>query len=274
MKKIGQSFSVILIDSSPLFEGRSLLSSLSYHGIPCTYGLLPSLPSLLARTDLVLLGTNAVLGDGACYSRAGTASVAMLAKGMSKPVLVCSETYKFVEKIQLDPLVANELGASLRPAFDPCQAPTLTRRPLSLCSTVAQATRTRCCRRRRRTRSASSSRSPCRRRCTSSTSCTTTRRQSTSTRSAPSTALSRRAAPARLARGAGAARWAAAERAVDVHLHDPTLACGLPARAKRGSATVRALKRLPASPFRKSTLRERTDRRVPQRPHSAAAEHM
>lgn len=110
MKKVGQSFSVVLIDSSPLLEGRSLLASLSCHGIPCTYGLLPSLPSLLARTDLVLLGTNAVLGDGACYSRAGTASVAMLAKGMGKPVLVCSETYKFVEKIQLDPLVANELG--------------------------------------------------------------------------------------------------------------------------------------------------------------------
>jgi translation initiation factor eIF-2B subunit delta len=112
MKKEGQSFSVILIDSAPLFEGRSLLPSLTAHGIPCTYGLLPSLPSLLARTDLVLLGTNAVLGDGACYSRAGTASVAMLAKGMGKPVLVCSETYKFVEKIQLDPLVANELGPS------------------------------------------------------------------------------------------------------------------------------------------------------------------
>lgn len=43
-------------------------------------------------------------------SRAGSAAVAMMANASSKPVLICCETYKFHEKVQLDSITANELG--------------------------------------------------------------------------------------------------------------------------------------------------------------------
>lgn len=90
--------------------GRKLLSCLVAKGIPCTYGLLTSLSSLISQASLVLLGTASLLANGALYSRAGTAPCAMMAKSRGVPVIVCCETYKFSERVQLDGFVVNEAG--------------------------------------------------------------------------------------------------------------------------------------------------------------------
>ena len=58
----------------------------------------------------VFLGASAVLSNGTVMSRAGSAAVAMMATAFSKPVIICCETYKFHEKVQLDSITANELG--------------------------------------------------------------------------------------------------------------------------------------------------------------------
>lgn len=104
------TFSVIVVDSRPLHEGRALLAALSEAGLPCTYTLLPLLSPLLPSADLVLLGASALHSDGSLYSRAGTAMIAMMAKEARVPVVVCCETYKFGERVVLDGVGANELG--------------------------------------------------------------------------------------------------------------------------------------------------------------------
>ncbi|ORY32127.1 putative translation initiation factor eIF-2B delta subunit [Naematelia encephala] len=104
------SFSVIVVDSRPLNEGKHLLSALKSAGVPCTYTLLPLLSAVLPGTNLVLLGASALHSDGALYSRAGTAVVAMLAKECRVPVMACVETYKFGERVVLDAVASNELG--------------------------------------------------------------------------------------------------------------------------------------------------------------------
>ena len=104
------TFSVIVVDSRPLHEGRALLAALSAAGLPCTYTLLPLLSPLLPSADLVLLGASALHSDGSLYSRAGTAMIAMMAKETRVPVVVCCETYKFGERVVLDGVGANELG--------------------------------------------------------------------------------------------------------------------------------------------------------------------
>ncbi|KIY45856.1 IF-2B-domain-containing protein [Fistulina hepatica ATCC 64428] len=109
-KEDGKNFSVIVIDSRPLLEGKNLLRSLTSHDIPCTYALLPSLPSLLAETTTVFLGAHSIHTNGAVYSRAGTAMVALLAKSYNIPVLVCCETYKFSASVMLDGFGKNELA--------------------------------------------------------------------------------------------------------------------------------------------------------------------
>lgn len=81
--------------------------------IHCTYALLPALPSLLTEVTMVLVGAHALYSNGAVYSRAGTAMVAMMAKANSVPVVVCCETHKFSEGVMVDGFSKNELGESL-----------------------------------------------------------------------------------------------------------------------------------------------------------------
>ena len=47
------------------------------------------------------------------FSRAGTATVAMMAKAAGKPVVCCCETYKFTDRIMLDSIGGNEQGQSI-----------------------------------------------------------------------------------------------------------------------------------------------------------------
>jgi len=107
----GKLFSVIVVDSKPLLEGKVLLKVLTggSNPIPCTYVLLPALPSLLTEVTTVLLGAHSLFSNGAVYSRAGTAMVAMMAKARSVPVVVCCETYKFSEGVMVDGFSKNEL---------------------------------------------------------------------------------------------------------------------------------------------------------------------
>ncbi|KAF5388359.1 hypothetical protein D9615_000134 [Tricholomella constricta] len=108
----GKRFSVIVVDSRPLLEGKALLKTLTNTDppIPCTYALLPALPSLMTEVTTVLLGAHSLSANGSVYSRAGTALVAMIAKGHSVPVMVCCETYKFSEGVMLDGFGKNELA--------------------------------------------------------------------------------------------------------------------------------------------------------------------
>ncbi|KAG0702352.1 hypothetical protein DFH29DRAFT_922014 [Suillus ampliporus] len=108
----GKQFSVVVVDSRPMLEGKKLLSVLSAMGIPCTYLLLPSIGSVITEVTTVLVGAHSLHSNGAVFSRAGTALVAMMAKQHSVPVVVCCETYKFSETIQLDSFTKNELAPS------------------------------------------------------------------------------------------------------------------------------------------------------------------
>ncbi|KAI0773997.1 eukaryotic translation initiation factor 2B delta subunit [Fomes fomentarius] len=106
----GRKFSVIVVDSRPMLEGKRLIAVLSEAGIQCTYVLLPALGSVISEVSTVFVGAHSIHTNGAVYSRAGTALVAMLAKQHSVPVVVCCETYKFSESIQLDSFTKNELA--------------------------------------------------------------------------------------------------------------------------------------------------------------------
>ena len=77
--------------------------------------ILPAATHCLPEADCsllvqVMMGAAAVLSNGTVISRVGAAAVAMMAHARSKPVLICCETYKFHEKVQLDSITSNELG--------------------------------------------------------------------------------------------------------------------------------------------------------------------
>ncbi|KAI9280421.1 hypothetical protein BY458DRAFT_500644 [Sporodiniella umbellata] len=109
-KKKGIDFRVIVVDSRPLLEGKHLLKKLVAAGIDCSYHLLSSVYVALKSVTKVIMGAHALLNNGAVYSRIGSSMVAMAASDKQIPVMICCETYKFVNRTQVDSFVLNELG--------------------------------------------------------------------------------------------------------------------------------------------------------------------
>ena len=109
-KEKGIDFYVWVVDSRPLWEGKQLLATLQEAGIPCGYIQLNALTFVMKQVTKVFLGASALMSNGAIYGRVGTACVALLAKDNHTPVLVCCETYKISNKVQLESITQNELG--------------------------------------------------------------------------------------------------------------------------------------------------------------------
>jgi len=105
-------FYVWIVDSRPLMEGkRKLLKSLRSVGISCGYIQLNALTYVMQQqVTKVFLGASALLVNGSIYGQIGTACVALIAKNHHIPVLVCCETYKISNKVQLESITNNELG--------------------------------------------------------------------------------------------------------------------------------------------------------------------
>ena len=58
----------------------------------------------------MFLGASGAMSNGTVIARAGSAPVAMMADSMQRPVIICCETLKFHERVQLDSITSNELG--------------------------------------------------------------------------------------------------------------------------------------------------------------------
>ena len=103
-------FYVWVADSRPLADGKEMLQSLQNAGIQCGYVELNALTYVMQQVSKVFLGASALMSNGSVYGRIGTAAVAMLAKDRHVPVLVCCESYKISNKVQLESITQNELG--------------------------------------------------------------------------------------------------------------------------------------------------------------------
>ncbi|SCU82136.1 LADA_0C03224g1_1 [Lachancea dasiensis] len=108
---LGKNFQVIIVDSRPLFEGRKMTDTLRHHGLNVMYVLTTGLGTVFnMHVDYVFLGAHSILSNGFLYSRVGTAMLAMSAKRRNIPVLVCCESLKFSQRVQLDSVTSNELA--------------------------------------------------------------------------------------------------------------------------------------------------------------------
>ena len=108
-KARGVAFRVVVVDGRPDLAGRAAVDALLTAGIPTTYVLLTALAYILPEATKVVLGAAAVLANGVVVGRAGGGAVAHAADAAGLPVLVCAETHKFVDRVALDAITANEL---------------------------------------------------------------------------------------------------------------------------------------------------------------------
>lgn len=107
-----KSFRVIVADTSPDFEGRNMAQFLSNTGIKCTYTLLSGVNFLIQNVTKVFIGASSVLSNGAVVAKIGTSMMAGIAYRHQKPVVVFSESYKFSDRVNLDPINNNEIADS------------------------------------------------------------------------------------------------------------------------------------------------------------------
>lgn len=105
-----KKFKVVVIEGRGLLEGREMLRQLVNAGIDCSYCLINSATFVMNKANKVLLGAHSLLANGSVMARNGSAQIALIAHSYNKPVLVCCETYKFCERVQVDSIVYNELG--------------------------------------------------------------------------------------------------------------------------------------------------------------------
>jgi translation initiation factor eIF-2B subunit delta len=108
--KAGTPFSVIVVDSKPLFEGKQLARKLANAGVNVRYYLITGASHAVKDASKVFLGAHAMMSNGRLYSRVGTAIVSMLAAAQSLPVIVLCQSVKFTEKVALDSIVGNEVA--------------------------------------------------------------------------------------------------------------------------------------------------------------------
>ena len=119
---------IIVVDSTPLLEGRKLLQKLQQVAatttgstsndrqslVEFTYIHLHAVTYVLPSVSKVLLGAAALQTDGSVTGRIGTAMIALAAHTKNIPVLVCSETHKISNRgIPLESLTQNELFGSI-----------------------------------------------------------------------------------------------------------------------------------------------------------------
>ena len=108
--KKSKDFFVWVVDAPPLWEGKEMLARLQSFGISCGYINLNALTYVMKKVTKVFLGASALMSNGSVFGRVGTACVALLAKDHHIPVLVCCETYKISNRVQLESITQNELG--------------------------------------------------------------------------------------------------------------------------------------------------------------------
>uniref|UniRef100_A0A061SEY4 Translation initiation factor eIF2B subunit delta n=1 Tax=Tetraselmis sp. GSL018 TaxID=582737 RepID=A0A061SEY4_9CHLO len=106
----GKRFKVVVVDAGPQYEGRTFAKKLLAAGLGCWLIHINAISFMISQVTKVFLGASAILSNGVVISRAGTAAVALIASSRNIPVIVCCETYKFNERVQLDSITSNELG--------------------------------------------------------------------------------------------------------------------------------------------------------------------
>ncbi|KAK6025545.1 initiation factor, subunit 2 family protein [Ostertagia ostertagi] len=99
---VEKDFDAIFTVIDPEMEGKGLrhIQSFIERKIRCRYTDLNSVGAVMKSGSMVLLGCAAVLSNGCVVAPKGSMLVALTAKAYNVPVLILSQTFKFVDKVQ------------------------------------------------------------------------------------------------------------------------------------------------------------------------------
>lgn len=109
-KKIDRKFRVVVVDTRPRFEGKRMYQELLEAGISATYIFIDTVPYVMKEVTKVLMSAESLFANGHVMAAMGSSQIALIARSIGRPVIVCCETYKFSERVHTDCFVHNELG--------------------------------------------------------------------------------------------------------------------------------------------------------------------
>lgn len=89
-----RKFQVIVAETAPTYQGHGMAAALSKAGIDTTVIVDSAIFAAMPRVNKVVLGSHAVLANGALVAVTGSQLLAAAAKHHATPVLVCTALYK------------------------------------------------------------------------------------------------------------------------------------------------------------------------------------
>ncbi len=133
--KMGKEFTVYVPETRPRYQGHITATWLDKAGISCSLITDNSIRFLIARSDKVFVGADAITANGAVVNKIGTSLVALAADEARLDFFVAAESYKFspatmagelveIEERDVTEVVSKEKLASWKnvsvrnPAFD------------------------------------------------------------------------------------------------------------------------------------------------------------
>jgi ribose 1,5-bisphosphate isomerase len=96
-KKHGKRFEVLNTETRPLYQGRLTATELAKNGIKVTDFVDSAMDEAVGQSDLVLLGSDAILKSG-IINKIGSGAIAKLAFLNKKPVYIVADSWKYSPK--------------------------------------------------------------------------------------------------------------------------------------------------------------------------------
>jgi len=97
-KKQGKKFEVYNTETRPLFQGRITAAELAKAGIKVTHFVDSAARLALKKSDLFLMGADAITTEGKVINKIGSELFAEIANKLEVPLYICTDSWKFDPK--------------------------------------------------------------------------------------------------------------------------------------------------------------------------------
>jgi len=107
--KAGKLCKLVIMESRPRYEGRITAKEMRRHGVNCTLVADALGPSLVGEVDMAVVGSDAVLKDGAVVNKIGTYPLSLACTMVGRPLYVLAESIKLDSRYDSDSWPGSEL---------------------------------------------------------------------------------------------------------------------------------------------------------------------
>lgn len=91
----GIKFQVYVTETRPHYQGRKTAEELVNYGIPTTYFVDSASRLAIKKSDIMLIGADAITNEGKIINKIGSELISIIANKYDVPVYVCTNSWKF-----------------------------------------------------------------------------------------------------------------------------------------------------------------------------------